>query len=74
MPIWLEGGLIGLALGAFLVLAEYLLINQAAKRRAARFHRKFEIDASEHSRLRSIATFSVLLPPAFAAAWWILWG
>ena len=74
MPVYLEGGLIGLALGAFLVLAEYLLIKKAAKERAVRFHRKLEIEPSEHSRIRSVATFSMLLPFAFGLAWWILWG
>lgn len=74
MPIWLEGGLIGLALAAFLVAAEYMLIRKSARERATRFHRKVEIDSSEQSRLRAITTFSVLLPPAFALAWWILWG
>ena len=74
MPIWLEGGLIGLALGAFLVLAEYVLIKKSAKERATRFHRKVEIDSSEHSRLRSIVKFAAVLPPAFALAWWFLWG
>jgi hypothetical protein len=74
MPVWLEGGLIGLALAVFLVLAEYLLIKRSAKDRAVRFHRKVEIDSSEESRLRSISTFALFLPFAFAIGWWILWG
>jgi hypothetical protein len=74
MPVYLEGALIGLAVAVFLVAAEYLLIKKAAKERAARFHRKVEIDSSEHNRIRSIATFSMFLPFAFALGWWILWG
>ena len=74
MPVWLEGGLIGLGLGAFLVAMEYLLIRKAARERAARLHRKVEVDPGEENRMRSIATFSAALPFAFAAAWWILWG
>jgi hypothetical protein len=74
MPVYVEGALIGLGLAAFLVLAEYLLIKKSANERAARFHRKVEIDSSETSRLRSIMTFAVLLPPAFGLAYWVLWG
>jgi hypothetical protein len=74
MPVWLEGGLIGLGLGAFLVAMEYLLIRKAARERAARLHRKVEVDPGERNRIRSIVTFSAALPFAFAAAWWILWG
>ena len=74
MPIWLEGGLVGLALGVFLVGTEYLLIRKAARERAVRLHRKAEVDPGEHNRMRSIASFAAVLPFAFAAAWWILWG
>ena len=75
MPVWLEGGLIGLGVAAFLVAAEYLLIRKAARERAVRLHRKVaEVDSGEQNRLRSITTFSLFLPFAFAAAWWILWG
>jgi hypothetical protein len=74
MPVWLEGGLIGLGIGAFLVAMEYLLIKKAARDRAVRLHRQVEIDPGEQNRMRSITSFSVVLPFAFAAAWWILWG
>jgi hypothetical protein len=75
MPIWLEGGIVGLALGAFLVGMEYMLIKRAARARAARFHRKVvEVDPGERNRMRSIISFSAVLPFAFAGAWWILWG
>jgi hypothetical protein len=74
MPVYLEGALIGLALAAFLVLAEYVVIRKGARDRAARLHRKPEIDPSEASRMRSIMAFAILLPPGFALAWWVLWG
>lgn len=74
MPIWLEGGLIGLGLAVFLVAMEYLLIRKAAKERAVRLHRKVEVDPGEHNRMRAITTFAIVLPPAFALAWWVLWG
>jgi hypothetical protein len=74
MPVYVEGALIGLALAAFLVLAEYVAVRKGARDRAARLHRKVEIDPSETSRMRSIATFAILLPPGFALAWWLLWG
>jgi hypothetical protein len=75
MPVWLEGGLIGLGLGAFLVATEYMLIKKAARERAVRLHRKVvEADPGEHNRMRAIVTFSAVLPLGFAVAWWILWG
>ncbi len=74
MPVWMEGGLIGLGLAVFLVAAEYLLIKKAARERAARLHRKVTAEPGETNRMRSIATFAIVLPPAFALAWWVLWG
>ena len=74
MPIWLEGGLVGLGLGVLLVAAEYLLIKKAARDRAARLHRKVAVDPGEQNRMRAIGTFALGLPFAFAAAWWMLWG
>jgi hypothetical protein len=75
MPIWLEGGVIGLGLGALLIGVEYLLIKRAARERAVRLHRKVvEVDPGERNRMRSIVSFSAVLPFAFAAAWWIIWG
>jgi hypothetical protein len=54
---------------------EYLLITRAARERAVRLHRKVvETDPGEHNRMRAIMQFSAVLPFAFAAAWWILWG
>jgi hypothetical protein len=74
MPVWLEGGLIGLGLAVLLVGAEYLLIKKAARERAVRLHRKVEVDPGEHNRMRAISTFALALPFAFAAAWWMVWG
>ena len=74
MPVYVEGALIGLAVAAFLVLAEYVAIRKSARDRAARLHRKVAIDPSETSRMRSITAFALLLPPGFALAWWVLWG
>jgi len=74
MPVWMEGGLIGLGLGLFLVAAEYLLIKKAGRERAARLHRKVAVEPGVENRMRSIVTFAIVLPPAFALAWWVLWG
>ncbi len=75
MPVWMEGGLIGLALAVFLVASEYMLLKRAARERAARLHRKtVEADPSTQNRMRAILTFSAVLPFGFALVWWILWG
>jgi hypothetical protein len=70
----LQGALIGLALGLFLVAAEWLLLKKAARERAERLHRSAELDETGRKRIRSVAGFSAFLPPAFALAFWIIWG
>lgn len=74
MHVAIQGGLIGLALGAFLVAAEWLLLRSAARERAARLRRAAELDETARRRIRSITSFAALLPPAFALVFWIVWG
>jgi hypothetical protein len=74
MNVAIQGALWGLGIGAFLVFAEYLLLNSAVRERAERFKRKAEFDITERRRMSSITRFAVLLPPAFALAFWIMWG
>lgn len=74
MEMALQGALVGLGIAVFLVAMEYFFVSKAARERAARYKRKPEIDEVGQRRLRSIASFALLIPPAFAAAFWILWG
>ena len=70
----LQGALIGLGIGAFLTLAEYVMLSKAVNERAKRFNRKAEFDVTDRRRIATIGRFSVILPFAFAAAFWWIWG
>jgi len=69
-----EGALIGLGVGALLVIFEYLLINQAVNERAKKLNRKAAFDITERRRMATIMRFAVVLPIGFAAAFWLIWG
>jgi hypothetical protein len=70
----LQGALVGLALGVILVVIEYLYVKKAVEERAVAKHQKPEFDAIDRTRIRSIATFSIFLPPALALGFWLIWG
>lgn len=75
MHVALQGALIGVAIGLFLVAAEYFFVVKGAKERARRQHQlNHEIDSTERKRLASIASFSAFLPPVFAFFFWLIWG
>jgi len=74
MHVAIEGLLIGAGIGLFLVAMEYVLIRKAVIERAERYKRKAEFDVTERGRVISMARFAVFLPPAFALAFWIIWG
>ncbi len=42
--------------------------------RAKRTHRPSQMDATEHKSLNSLFRFCLILPPAFALAFWAIWG
>ena len=69
-----QGALIGLGIGAALVVFEYLLINQAVNERAKKLNRKATFDVTERRRMASIMRFALVLPIGFAAAFWFIWG
>jgi hypothetical protein len=74
MPVYVEGALVGLALGVVLTLFEWYALNKAAKERGERLHRSIEMDETEKRRINTVLRFSLLLPAGFALAWWIIWG
>ena len=69
-----QGALTGLAIGAVLVLFEYLMLNRQVVERAKRYNRKAEFDVTERRRMATISRFAVILPVAFAAGFWLIWG
>jgi hypothetical protein len=74
MPPALEGALIGLAIGVVLVLFEFWMLNKEVNERAKKFNRKAEFDVTERRRMATITRFACLLPIAFGAGFWLIWG
>ena len=74
MHIALQGALIGLAIGVVLVVVEYMFVKKAVEERAVMRHQKPQFDPTDRTRIRSIASFAVFLPPAFAFGFWLIWG
>ena len=72
MPPALKGLLIGLAIGAGLLIFEYMMINKAVQERARKYNRKPEFDVTDKRRMHSMLRFAVLLPLGFAAGFWII--
>jgi hypothetical protein len=70
----LTGALTGAGVALFLFLAEYLSVRKEAAERAGRKHQKLELDDAERRRMASNARFCLLIPPAFAAFFWLVWG
>jgi len=70
----LQGALIGLGLGFFFVLFEYIFISKAVNERAKKYNRKPELDVTDKRRLATIGRFAAVLPFAFALVFWWIWG
>jgi hypothetical protein len=70
----LEGLLVGLALAAVLLGAEYLVLRRAAAEHAERFKTKIVFDDMQSRRIKSLARFCLFIPPAFAAAFWLIFS
>ena len=68
----LEGLLVGAAVAAILVFAEYYLQRKEAIERAQRLKRAVELDQDQRRRISTMVRFAIFIPPAFAAAWWLI--
>jgi hypothetical protein len=75
MHMAVTGALVGLGIGLFLLAGDYLMLRGAARERAKKQHKTVvEFDGTERSRIRSLASFCVILPPVLALAFWAIWG
>ena len=72
MNIIVTGALFGTGLACSLVALEYVLLRRSSAERARKTHGKDVFDGSERSRMASLVRFCILLPAAFAAAFWLL--
>ncbi len=68
----IQGALIGLGVGAFLVITEYLLLSRDVKQRADKLKRAAQFEQTERRRMTSMFRFSLILPFAFALAFWLI--
>jgi hypothetical protein len=68
----LHGLLIGLAIGAALLIFEYMMINKSVNERAKKYNRKPEFDVTDKRRMHSMLRFALLLPFGFAIGFWII--
>ena len=74
MHIAVQGALLGLGLGVALILLEYVFVKKAVEERAALHHRKPEFEQMDRNRIKSVVSFSMFIPPAFALGAWLIWG
>jgi hypothetical protein len=70
----LQGLLIGLGLGLFFIIFEYLALSKLVNERAKKLNRKAEFDVTEKRRMSTITRFAAILPLAFAFGFWWIWG
>jgi hypothetical protein len=70
----IKGAILGGVIGIVLVALEYLMLSQAAKEQAVKLHRKPELDEVARLRIKTMARFAFVLPLAFGAGFWLIWG
>jgi hypothetical protein len=68
----MNGFLVGLGIAAFLVIIEYIMVKKAVEERASLRHQAPEFEPADRARIRGVVNFCLFVPPAFAAAFWLL--
>lgn len=74
MNIVVQGALIGVAVGVFLVIFEYYAVKRSVEERATLRQKKPEFEPTDRKRIQTVLNFSFFIPPAFALGAWLLWG
>jgi hypothetical protein len=72
MNIVFTGALVGTGVAFSLVALEYVLLRRASAERATKTHRRDAFDGAERSRMAALVRFCVLIPPVFAALFWLV--
>ena len=72
MNIILTGALVGTGVACSLVALEYVLLRRNSAERARKTHRRDVFDGAERSRMAALVRFCILIPPAFAALFWLV--
>ena len=68
----MQGFLVGLAVSAFLIAIEYIMVKKAVQERATLKHQKPEFEPTDKNRIRAVVNFCLFLPPAFALGFWLI--
>ena len=72
MNIAVTGAMVGTGVAFLLVALEYVLLRRNSAERARKTRRRDAFDGAERSRMAALARFCVLIPPAFAAVFWLV--
>ena len=72
MNIIVTGALVGTGVACSLVALEYVLLRRNSAERARKTRRKHAFDGAERSRMAALVRFCILIPPAFAALFWLV--
>lgn len=70
----LQGALVGLGIGLFLLAFEYLAISKGVNERAKKYNKKPEFDVTELRRMATVRNFIPVLVIGFSLGFWIVWG
>jgi hypothetical protein len=70
----IRGAVLGGVIGAALVALEYMMLMKDAKEKAARAHRKPELDEVARLRIKTIGRFALVLPLLVGGVFWLVWG
>lgn len=73
MNIAFTGALVGTGVAISLVALEYAILRRSSAERAKKTRRRDAFDGAERSRMAALARFCILLPPVFAAIFWLVW-
>jgi hypothetical protein len=70
----LEGLIVGIIVAIVLYGLEYYLLKKQARERAIRHHKpnQVEFDSTEKARLHSVGRMCFVVPPFFAAMYWMI--
>ena len=74
MNIWIQGALVGAGLAAVLIIFEYMAIQREVAERSKRLAKKVDWDSNQHSRMRGMMSFGIVLPIGFAVGAWLVFG
>lgn len=74
MHIALQGALWGAGVAVFLIALEYFFVRKEVKGRATIRNLKPEFEEQDRNRIKSLISFLIFVPPAFALGAWLIWG